>query len=250
MLNKPITYLTPPAAPPPRALGFPDLRKEWRIARETARLTLSAPTLAFAPRGKGQPVMLTPGWQAPQSSMEALRRFVRGRGYHAEHWGLGTNRGDVAHYLQTLIPRVEERAQQAGKPVSLIGWSLGGVISREIAREIPDAVACVITFGSPVVGGPLFTATSSRFSNEDREKIRQRIAERERSKRINVPIATIFSRLDSIVHWPACIDRHSPDVVHYEVFSTHLSMGLDPSVWRLVADTLYEHTGGNRRSQS
>jgi hypothetical protein len=59
-----------------------------------------------------------------------------------------------------------------------------------------------------------------------------------------VPIATIFSRIDGIVDWPACIDRYSPDVTHYEVQSTHLSMGIDPVVWRVVLDTLNAHAPG------
>jgi pimeloyl-ACP methyl ester carboxylesterase len=168
VLLKPIVYEDPPEAPLPTSLGFPDLRREWRIAREALHLALATPALALAPRGDGQPVMLTPGWMAPQTSMEALRRFLRRKGYHATHWGLGTNRGAVADYLERLIPAVRARADAEGTPVALVGWSLGGVISREIAREVPDEVSCVVTFGSPVVGGPVYTATANRWSDERR----------------------------------------------------------------------------------
>ena len=68
MLVKPIVYHEPPPAPLPQALGFPDLRQEWRIAREAAHLALATPALALAPRGNREPVMLTPGWLAPESS--------------------------------------------------------------------------------------------------------------------------------------------------------------------------------------
>lgn len=241
MLSRAKVYEDPPEAPLPRALGFPDLRQEWRIARETAHLALATPSLALAPRGNGEPVMLSPGWQAPQSSMEPLRRFLARKGFHATHWGQGRNSGDVTAYLHTLIPAVRARAKAEGCPVALVGWSLGGVISREIAREASDAVSCVITLGSPVVGGPVYTATAGRMSEMDRVRVLARIAERERGRLITVPMATIFSRLDSIVDWPACIDRYSPRAIHYEVKSTHLSMGLDPVVWRVVLDTLLEH---------
>lgn len=240
MLSKAIVYDEPPEAPLPRALGFPDLRQEWRIAREAAHLAIAVPSLAFAPRGDGAPVMLCPGWQAPQSSMEPLRRFLSRKGFHAKHWGQGLNRGNVGHYLEVLIPQVRARAEEEACPVALVGWSLGGVISREIAREADDAVSCVVTFGSPVVGGPVYTATAGRMSEADRIRVLARIAERERGNPIRVPMSTIFSRIDSIVDWPACIDRYSPTVTHYEVKSTHLSMGLDPVVWRVVLDTLLE----------
>ena len=192
--------------------------------------------------------MLSPGWRAPQSTMEPLRRFLARKGYRAAHWGLGTNRGDVQAYLQQLIPRVRATAEREGKQVALVGWSLGGVVSREIARAIPDAVSCVVTFGSPVIGGPSYTATAPTFSAAERRRIMQRIERRERDNPITVPMACIFSRIDEIVHWPACIDRLSPEVVHYEVRSTHLSMGIDPAVWRVVLDSLAQHAAGHRRS--
>ncbi|MFK7830152.1 MAG: esterase/lipase family protein [Congregibacter sp.] len=242
MLNtKPIVYADPPEAPLPQALGFPDLRKEWRIVRETAHLALAAPFLALAPRGSGEPVMLTPGWQTPQSSMEPLRRFLASKGYNAKHWGRGVNRGNVGEHIEKLLPIVSRRAEDEGCPVALVGWSLGGVVSREIAREIPDAVSCVVTFGSPILGGPVYTSTGENLNAVERRDALNRVDERERGKPIAVPMATIFSRLDSIVDWPACIDRYSSQVTHYEVQSTHLSMGLDPVVWRVVLDTLLAH---------
>ena len=241
MLSKPTIYPDPPPAPPPQALGFPDLRQEWRIVREMAHLAIATPELALAPRGSGQPVILSPGWRASQHSMEPLRRFLARKRFDARHWGLGTNQGDVQGYVNTLVPRVLQQADATGKPVALVGWSLGGVVSREVARELPDAVSCVITFGSPVVGGPLYTVNAANVSGETKQRMLARIAARERERQITVPMSTVFSRLDSIVDWPACIDRYSPNVTHYEVSSTHLSMGLDPVVWRIVLDTLLDH---------
>jgi pimeloyl-ACP methyl ester carboxylesterase len=236
-----IVHHFPPAAPAPTPTGFPDLRVEWRIARETARLALSAPQLVTAPRGDGAPVMLIPGWQAPEASMGPLRQLLRFKGYDARHWGEGVNRGDVAAYVDRLEPVARDRVQRSGKTLGLVGWSLGGVIARELARRLTEEVRCVITYGSPVVGGPTYTVASRRYSAADRARIVEMIDERERSQPIVAPIAAVFSRNDTIVSWPACIDRISPNVKHYEVDATHFSMGVDPSVWRLVLEQLAAH---------
>ena len=124
-----------------------------------------------------------------------------------------------------------------GPSVSLVGWSLGGVIAREVARREPDAVRRVITYGTPVVGGPRFTAVARAYAPDasgaadGREAARRRVADQ-------VPLTAVFSRRDGIVSWEACIDRVSPRAEHVEVFSTHIGMGVDPDVWAVVADRL------------
>lgn len=233
-----IAYREPPAAPAPQPIRFPDFSGEWRIFREATRLLLSSPQILRAARGKGEPVLLTPGWRAPQASMDPLRRLLTRKGYDARHWGEGVNRGNVAQYLERLVPRVRQIAEDSECPVALVGWSLGGVISREIARELPEHTACVVTYGSPIVGGPVYTAAAASYSDEQREQILRSIAEREQQRPIVAPIAAVFSRIDGIVDWRACIDRSNPDVVHYEVDSTHLSMGIDPAIWQVVLETL------------
>jgi pimeloyl-ACP methyl ester carboxylesterase len=238
MLMRAVAYSRPPEAPPPAPVRFPDLRGEWRIGREALRLALSAPALRRHPRGNGEPVVLIPGWQAPEASMAPLRRHLLRQGFDARHWGLGRNLGDVEGYLDVLLPKIAAIADRTGEAVGLVGWSLGGVIAREIARELPDRVRCVATYGSPVVGGPTYTVGAARYGQEECERIETLADRRARENPIAVPVASIFSRLDSIVSWPACIDRISPKVTHYEVRSTHLSMGIDPTVWRIVIETL------------
>lgn len=236
-----ILHATPPEAPPPAPVRFPDLRAEWRIVRETIRLSWSLPRLARAPRGEGEPVLLIPGFQAPEVSMQPLRRLLRARGYDAQHWGLGTNRGDVEGYVETLAPRLQQLAHaHPGTRVALVGWSLGGVIARELAREHPGLLSTVVTYGSPVVGGPVYTAAARAYSDEERQRIRALVSDRDTLHPIRTPIAAIFSRGDTIVSWPACIDRVNAEVTHFEVRSTHFSMGLDPTVWEIVLERLAE----------
>jgi len=237
-------YLTPPVAPDPGAMGFPDLSAEWRLARESVRLALSLPRLARGPRGQGEPVLLIPGFQAPELSMQPLLRMLRFKNYQAMHWGQGTNRGDVERYVDALRLRLDELAEHSGhEQIALVGWSLGGVIAREVAREVPQRVSTVVTYGSPVIGGPLYTAAARAYPAAERERINALVRERNLSHPIERPIAAIFTRQDTIVSWPACIDRHSPDVTHFEVKSTHFSMGLDPTVWEIVLKRLAEVRG-------
>jgi pimeloyl-ACP methyl ester carboxylesterase len=237
-----IEHPVPPSAPPPEPIRGFSLHGEWRVARETLRLGLSALALGRLPAGDGAPVVLVPGWRAPESSMGPLRLFLSSRGYDARHWGLGVNRGNPEQDSEHLAVQVERLAVEYGRPVALVGWSLGGVISRETARRVPEATAVVVTFGTPVIGGPTYTPAASVYGEAECERISQAVRELDRVRPIRVPVAAVFTREDRVVSWPACIDRVSPDVRHFEVASSHLSLGLDPDVWSVAARMLHEHT--------
>ena len=222
-----------PVGPPPRSL----LRKELRFVRQYPRLVARAPRLLRAPRGSG-PVVDIPGWKTPPSAMLPLRSYLRFLGYDARSWGLGWNQGRPHRDIARLIPTVERRARLAGRPLVLIGWSLGGVIAREVARRAPHAVRRVICYGSPIIGGPSYTATARRFDPAFLSRALEETLENERRRPIRVPVTSIYSREDGVVSWPACIDRYTPDVDHVEVRSTHIGMGLDPDVWLAIAERL------------
>ena len=220
----------PPETGPSRLLTLAEATTPLTFVR----LALAAPFLTRSPRGDGHTVIDVPGWQAPEASGWPIRRFIAALGYDAHGWGFGTNKGDVARDVDRFHSRVLELAERSG-PVSLVGWSLGGVISREVARRSPEAVRRVITYGTPVVGGPAYTAVASRYDDSARDRAERAAADQ---VPISVPVTTIFSRRDGIVAWQACLDRTSPHVEHVEVGSAHLAMGIDPSVWRVVADRL------------
>lgn len=207
-------------------------------ALEVARLLSWMPWLARAPRGDGQVVVLVPGFQTPDLVMDPLMRFLRLLGYEARTWGRGFNRGRVEQDVAAMVPRIEQWATESGRPVAVVGWSLGGVISRELARELPDEVDQVVTYGTPVVGGPSYTAAASLYPPEVRARVAAQSAQRERDMPVQQPITAIFTRADGIVSWSACIDRTSPRVRHVEVGSTHMGLGMDPEVWWVVAKAL------------
>ena len=92
--------------------------------------------------------------------MAPVRAYLRWLGYDARTWGLGTNMGDPERDARLMSASVTELCGVPGRPVALVGWSLGGVVAREVARQVPEHVSRVITYGSPVVGGPAHTVAA------------------------------------------------------------------------------------------
>ncbi|MCW2737906.1 alpha/beta fold hydrolase [Nocardioides sp.] len=230
-----VTFERPSGPPPMRtALG------ELGAALDAARLVGALPRLASAPRGDGHLVVDIPGWKAPELSGLPLRTYLRRQGYDARGWGFGTNTGNPRRDVERLAARVLELVEQKGSPASLVGWSLGGVIAREVARLHPEAVRRVITYGTPV-GGPSYTTIARAYDRGPGAGGHRVARRRDETDPIAVPLTVLFSRRDGIVSWQACIDHSTPDAEHIEISSTHLGMGFDPDVWAIVAARLPHH---------
>ena len=153
----------PTASPPSRLATLLELRAplDW------ASLLLCAPQLLTAPRGDGRPVMLLPGYGGDEGSMRPLARYLKYLGYDVYDWGIGRNRGNVEAYINLIGKRVRKIHDELdGKPITLIGWSLGGVVAREVARLYETNVREVITMGTPIIGGPKYTAVAHRFAEK------------------------------------------------------------------------------------
>ena len=233
-------------SPPPEAGPHPArMLGELLATSDLLRLFPKLPNLASAPRGAGKPVTVFPGFAATDRSTSPLRTYLRYLGYRVEGWGLGKNRGDVPSLIPQVVDVVSKRAKAEGRPVRLIGWSLGGYLAREAAREVPENVAHVITLGSPIVGGPRFTTTAPLYEKRgvDFDEIQRAIEEREQTP-IRVPITVVYSKSDGVVEWRACIDRKNPDVEHFRVKSTHIGLGVSPDVFSIVASELATRARG------
>lgn len=234
-----VEHRIPPDAPLPD--GPPDragITGEWRSALQVGRLAAHTPRLVAAPRGRGLPVLLVPGWRAPEASMAPLRAYLRWLGHDARHWGFGVNEGDPERDSRRLAARLQRLTGPTGPPVAIVGWSLGGTVARETARLVPDAVQQVITYGTPAVGGPRHTIGAGAYGSAETMRISHLVDRMDAEDPIRVPVTAVFTRRDAVVSWTACIDRRSPDVRHVEVGSTHFSMGIDPDVWLTVARRL------------
>ena len=235
-----VAYEHPPDAPQPRPYSFKNLRSEWRLAVSVGRLIASRKSLLCEAPGSAT-VYLIPGWKAPEAAMAPLRRYLAKLGYDARHWGFGTNKGDPERDCALFSEKLLSHTPP-GEKAALIGWSLGGVIARETARAIPEVVSGVITYGTPVIGGPTYTPAARAWGAAESRRLSAEIERLDSKNPIQVPIAAIFSRRDGLVSWPACIDRTSPKVRHFEVKAPHLAMGLDPDVWRIAAEELNRFT--------
>jgi pimeloyl-ACP methyl ester carboxylesterase len=221
---------------PPSRLG---LLREPLGALEIGRLLFSVRRLAAMPRGGGETVIVMPGYGAGDASTLVLRMYLSTLGYDARGWGLGRNDGNVPALVARTVEAVSAASDRLGVPVRLVGWSLGGYIAREIARELPDRVACVVTLGSPVVGGPKYTTVGAVYRRRgyDLDAIERDVAARY-AVPIRVPVTAIYSRADGVVAWRACIDEMSPRVEHVEVSTTHVGLGFSPEVYAVIAGAL------------
>lgn len=190
--------------------------------------------------GDGGFVRILPGYRSGDATTVALRAYLRAIGYRPRGWGLGVNRGDVEHFSTLVTDLVRADAARTGAPIRIIGWSLGGVIGREVARRAPQSVSHVITLGSPVVGGPVFTAAAASYRAEgwDLEQIAEAVARRN-AEPMPVPVTALYSRADSVVAWQACLDPNplSP-TRHVEVAGKHAELAFSAPVLRLVAQAL------------
>jgi pimeloyl-ACP methyl ester carboxylesterase len=130
---------------------------EGRAPWEYAALLAARPWLRKLPTGDGHPVLVFPGLGAHDFTTLPLRQFLEDRGYVPYPWKQGFNFGPRAGVLQGCRDQVEAIYQRHQEPISLIGWSLGGVYARELAKEFPDRTRCVITLGTPFTGHPRAT---------------------------------------------------------------------------------------------
>jgi pimeloyl-ACP methyl ester carboxylesterase len=125
------------------------LTEPIRGLADLTALLLAVPALLTAPRGDGHGVLVFPGLLAGDASTVPLRAFLRWLGYDVRGWALGRNQGPTEAVLTGLPRAVLDHSERTGRPVSLIGWSLGGIYAREMARRHPRQVRQVITLGSP-----------------------------------------------------------------------------------------------------
>ncbi len=126
------------------------------LAREALSFAYMRATATFSTTvpldvdGDGRAVMVLPGFMASDQTTSRLRRSLAANGFQAFGWGLGRNKGIKADIFARLDDRIDSLSTDA--PLTLVGWSLGGLIAREYAKHAPHRVAKVVTLGSPFSG--------------------------------------------------------------------------------------------------
>ena len=206
----------------------------------------ASPLLRLMATGDGHPVLFLPGLFGSDRSTEQLRAALRRNGHAVHGWGLGQNTGPHAHVLDGTTRRLQELCDRAGRTVSIVGWSLGGIFARELARQHPDLVRQVVTMAAPFRfragdrgnASLLYDMVGPRedpFPGHD-------VAEDERPP-LEVPASAVYSRTDGIVQWNACIDAAGPLRENIEVYGTHSGFGHNVAAAIAIADRLAQPEG-------
>ena len=211
---------------------------EGRAPWEFAASIVAAPWLRKLPMGDGHRVLVLPGLAANDLTTLPMRAFLKDRGYQPSPWDQGLNLGPRAGVLDALRARVRELFELDRKKISLIGWSLGGVYARELAKEMPAMIRCVITLGSPFAGPP--QATNAWWLFERVSGHPEPDAEMQAALRLAPPVPTtsIYSRTDGIVAWQCSLNPPGPLAENIEVHASHIGLGLNPLAMMAIADRL------------
>lgn len=220
---------------PPGALR---LAMEWRAPVEAAASLALWPWLRSAERGDGHSVLVLPGLAAGDGSTRLLRSFLHAQGWDAHAWRQGLNLGPRPGVLETSLNHVQRLHAESGRRVSLVGWSLGGVYARELAKRLPEAVRQVVTLGSPVTG-QVHASNARRlyeFVSGPRAYAPELMARLDEP--VPVPCTSIYSRTDGIVDWRASLQPEGPEAQNIRVPASHVGMGMNPVVLRLLAERL------------
>lgn len=214
------------------------LALEVRGILELQAFFAAYPLLRLAPRGEGHPVLVLPGLAASDVSTLPMRTYLKAQGYAAHGWKQGTNRGPRPGVDAGMDARLAELAGRYQRKISLIGWSLGGVYAREMARRAPELVRQVITLGSPFANEPkasnawrLYEFLSGRNVDDWPERERMRLPP-------PVPSTAIYSRTDGIVAWQGCREPDGETTQNIEVEGSHCGLGHNPAVLYAIADRL------------
>lgn len=176
---------------------------------EYSTLKASSSVLRVIPKGNGLPALVMPGFATSDRSTAALRSVLLKFGHAPHGWRLGSNNGPHPEALAGIKKRLFQLHERYGQQVSLVGWSLGGVYARELAREHPEVVRQVITLASPFRYRPGDRSRASALYDligpGENPFLGQATPEHERTE-LPVPSTSIYTRTDGIVRWHLCAE--------------------------------------------
>lgn len=230
-----------PASAPARALMYLELPR-W-VGEYAASRTLDLVTPA-RDVGHGRPVLVLPGFSANDAMTGRLRGHLKRHGFRVHGWKLGRNHGLTDRLVDGVVDRFGQLAEQYDEPVSIVGWSFGGLLARWLAHERPDDVRQIVCLGSPWrAEGERTRATAMFERSRERYGISERareIVDRARGP-VPVPTTAVWSRTDGVVPWKGCRVDDATDPApaeNVEVLSSHVGMVANPLVLAVVVDRL------------
>jgi pimeloyl-ACP methyl ester carboxylesterase len=226
-----------PSAPP---LGN-YLTEVSRATQEFVNFAASYLPLTIGRFGNGRHVLVVPGLMGTDTSTAPLRLLLRAAGYQPHSWRLGHNIGPTPDIMAGLQHRAEDLSARGQGPISVIGWSLGGLLARELVALNPGLIDRVITLGSPLGmtdrvqsrSSVLYELFAHRHMPEhsfDAWRIQRPLPD--------VPFTSIYSRGDGIVHWESCLIPERDLSENVEVRGSHTGLGTNSAVAYVVLDRL------------
>lgn len=228
-----------PIAPPPKERLLAELRAfpEYLAYRGQRR------ALHSLPRGDGHPVMVFPGLLASDHLTAPLRAGIAATGYPVIGWGLGLNLGLRRGLVELMLTRVRNFAERHGKPATLVGWSLGGLYARELAKRDPRRVRQVITLGTPSVGSLRANNAWRLYELLNDHKVDKPPIDTDLHALPPVPLTSIYSRDEGIIPPGAAIVGDGPMHETIAVRGSHLGLPWNPRAIRLVLERLAQPEG-------
>jgi len=210
----------------------------WMLAREGLALAARFYRAfgSLAPRGPSDapPLMVVPGFLATDRTTLGLQRALAGAGYRVAGWGLGLNAGVRADTLERLAARIERFG--GGRKVMLVGWSLGGLFAREVAKARPDLVAAVVTLGSPFSGDPRANNAWRLYELVARHPVDDPPIRTVLRDKPPVPTLALWSRRDGIVAVASARGAVGECDAERELACTHMGFAVSASAYpRIVA---------------
>lgn len=195
--------------------------------------------------GGGRPVLVLPGFSASDSLTRRLRAHLRRQDYRVHGWGLGTNHGLTDEIVAGLPARLDTIHERYGRPVSVVGWSFGGLLARWLGHVRPDQVDRVITLGSPWRPQGEITRTTALFERAARKyglsPEARDIVDTLRQP-MPVPCTAVYSKTDGVVNWRSCALDDAQDQQNIAVVSSHIGLVSNPLSLAVVSDRLaHEH---------
>ncbi len=198
--------------------------------------------MRYLPKGDGHPVIVLPGFVASDVSTGPLRSVLKDLGYPAYGWGLGRNlkfNDEREAAMKALLDRIYAEHE---RKVTIIGWSLGGVFARELAKVTPEKVRSVISLGSPITQHRNYSNARSLYDAINGAPEDHRATQlAQLGVAPPVPTTSIFTRTDGIVAWKGSI-QHRDDghehIENIEVPASHIGLGVNPIVVYAIADRL------------
>ena len=197
--------------------------------------------------GDGHPVIVYPGLGAGALTTAQLRNHLASCNFQVHDWDRGVNTGPdgvLDAWLPCLVERVAELHARHGRRVSLVGWSLGGVYAREIAKRCPECVRQVVTLATPhrAIDDGNHAGTLYRLLGGNTTQLTPEVLARV-GQRPPVPVTSIYSESDGVVCWQGCLEEPAADAENVAVDASHLGMPTHPDVLGIVADRLAQREG-------